>query len=198
MKEGRPKVIGNAPQPALRIIARFRHRFPDIRVDFGLYDWTTATSMIRDRLADVGLITDAPKHDMWERILIETSQYVLYCRQEHPFAQRSEVSLKDLEGETLILPEKGSLTRRILEQAFRQHDIELKRSISMTTFPLMCEAVLQGIGVAIFLRNSSLIQDNIAEVAVREMSAEQKTYLIATKDRIRLKLVAEFVGSAVE
>ena len=198
MKEGRLKVIGNAPQPALRIIARFRHRFPDIRVDFGLYDWTTATSMIRDRLADVGLITDAPKHDMWERILIETSQYVLYCRQEHPFAQRSEVSLKDLEGETLILPEKGSLTRRILEQAFRQHDIELKRSISMTSFPLMCEAVLQGIGVAIFLRNSSLIQDNIAEVAVREMSAEQKTYLIATKDRIRLKLVAEFVGSAVE
>jgi len=198
MKEGRLKVIGNAPQPALRIIARFRHRFPDIRVDFGLYDWTTATSMIRDRLADVGLITDAPKHDMWERILIETSHYVLYCRQEHPFAQRSEVSLKDLEGETLILPEKGSLTRRILEQAFRQHDIELKRSISMTTFPLMCEAVLQGIGVAIFLRNSSLIQDNIAEVAVREMSAEQKTYLIATKDRIRLKLVAEFVGSAVE
>jgi DNA-binding transcriptional LysR family regulator len=62
----------------------------------------------------------------------------------------------------------------------------------------MCEAVLQGIGVAIFLRNSSLIKDNIAEVAVREMSAEQKIYLIATRERIRLKLVAEFVGSAVE
>jgi len=61
MKEGRLKIIGNAPQPALKIIARFQLRFPDIHVDYGLYDWTTAKSMISNRLADVGLITDAPK-----------------------------------------------------------------------------------------------------------------------------------------
>jgi hypothetical protein len=67
----------------------------------------------------------------------------------------------------------------------------------MTTFPLMCEAVLQRIGVALFLRNSSLIQDNIAQVAIHEMPDAQDTYLIATKDRTRLKLVAEFINAAV-
>lgn len=197
MKEGRLKIIGNAPQPALKIIARFRRRFPDIRVDFGLHDWTTATSMIRDRLADVGLVTDAPEHDTWDRIHIERARYVLYCSAKHPMAQLSEVSLTDLAEETLIVPEKGSLTRRLLEQCCRQHDITLSRIVTMTTFPLMCEAVLQGIGIALFLRNSSLIRDNIAEVAIREMPDAQDTYLIATKDRTRLKLVAEFINAAV-
>lgn len=196
MKDGRLKIIGNAPQPALKIIARFQRRFPDIRVDFGLHDWTTATSMIRDRLADVGLITDAPDHDMWTRIHIESARYVLYCRLDHPFARRAEISLKDMAGETLVIPEKGSLTRRLLEQACRRHEVDLRRIVTMTTFPLMCEAVLQGIGVALFLSNSSLIRDNLTEVAVREIPEIRDTYLIATKDRARLKLVAEFTNAA--
>ena len=197
MQEGRLKVIGNAPQPALKIIARFHQRFPAIRVDFGLHDWTTATSMIRNRLADVGLITDAPDHEAWERIHIEKSHYVLYCPVDHRLARKDTVSLGDLRQETLIVPEKGSLTQRLLGQACKRHGITLTRTVTMTTFPLMCEAVLQGIGVALFLRNSSLIQDNIAQVAIREMLDAQDTYLIATRDRTRLKLVAEFINAAV-
>lgn len=198
MKEGRLKIIGNAPQPALKIIARFQRRFPDIRVDFGLYDWTTAKSMISNRLADVGLITDAPDHEHWERIHIESAQYVIYCRCDHPFAKRSKISLSELEQETVIIPEKGSLTRRLLDQACDRHTISLKRVASMTTFPLMCEAVLQGIGVALFLQNSSLIKDNLCEIDIEEMPEARNTSLIATKDRTRLKLVSEFISAAIE
>ncbi|MEX0339826.1 MAG: LysR family transcriptional regulator [Arenibacterium sp.] len=197
MQEGRLKIIGNAPQPALRIIARFRQRFPDVHVDFGLHDWTTATNMIRNRLADVGLITDAPQHETWERIAIETSQYVLYCPEDHRFAALNEVTLRDLKRETLIVPENGSLTRRVLAQACRRYGINLPRTVTMTTFPLMCEAVLQGIGVALFLRDSSLIPGNMAQVPIREMPEAQETHLIATKDRTRLRLIAEFINAAV-
>lgn len=198
MKEGRLKIIGNAPQPALKIIARFQRQFPDIRVDFGLYDWTTAKSMISNRLADVGLITDAPEHEQWERIHIESARYVIYCRRDHPFAKRSKVSLSELEQETVIIPEKGSLTRRLLDQACDRYTISLKRLASMTTFPLMCEAVLQGIGVALFLKNSSLIKDKLCEIDIEEMPEARNTSLIATKDRTRLKLVSEFINVAME
>ncbi len=197
MQQGRLKVIGNAPQPALRIIGQFRERFPDIHIDFGLHDWTTANAMLRSRLADVGLITNAPEHESWDRIHIERSRYVLYCSAEHPLSERDEVSLDDLRNDTLIVPEKGSLTQRLLEQACLDHSIELNRIVTMTTFPLMCEAVLQGIGVALFLRNSSLIQENLSQIPIREMPDMQDTYLIATKERARLRLVAEFVSAAL-
>jgi len=197
MREGRLKIIANAPQPALRIIARFRRRFPDIRVDFGLHDWTTATSIIKDRLADVGLITDAPDNDKWDRIHIETARYVAYCRGDHPFAGSRRISLATLAQETVIVPEKGSLTRRLLEQACRRHHLSLNRVVSMTTFPLMCEAVLQGISIALFLQNSSLIKDDICEIDIEEMPEARHTSLIATKDRTRLKLVSEFINAAM-
>jgi hypothetical protein len=60
----------------------------------------------------------------------------------------------------------------------------------------MYEAVLQGVGVAVFLRNSSLIRNSVSEIPIREMQQKHETHLIATKDRVRLKLVAEFIESA--
>ncbi|MDF1669952.1 MAG: LysR substrate-binding domain-containing protein [Roseovarius sp.] len=197
MKQGRLKVIGNAPQPALRIIARFREQFPEISIDFGLHDWTTATSMIANRLSDVGLITDAPENVAWERIHIESLPYVVYCQAEHPISQSARISLRDLADETVILPEKGSLTRRLVTQTCRKHDITLNRVVTMTSFPLMCEAVLQGIGVAVFIKNSSLIKENLCEIELSEMLEPRSTSLIATKDRARLRLVEAFINAAI-
>ncbi len=196
MKSGRLNVIGNAPQPGLRIIAAFQKRFPDIQISFGLHDWTMATKMIRNRVADVGLITDAPEDDIWERIFIESVDYVLYCRSDHPLSKRKSVSLSDLQNEILIVPETGSLTRRVLDDTCKKHGVQLSRIATMSSFPLMYEAVLQDVGIAIFLRNSSLAKNSVAEIPIREMKRLHKTFLIATKDRARLKLVSEFIGSA--
>ena len=195
MRDGQLNVIGNAPQPALRIISQFKERFPDIRVNFGLYSWATATNMIKDRLADVGLITDAPDSDLWEKIYIESRCYVLYCRPNHPLSQRKIVSLKELESETVIIPEKGSLTLKLLQAACDKHQVNLRKTVTMKSFPLMYEAVLQGIGVAVFLSGSSLIKNSISEIPLKEMKQDHQTHLIATKDRFRLKLVSEFINS---
>jgi len=111
IKSGCLNVIANASQPALKIISNFRQRFPDKQVNFGLYDGTTATGMPRNRLADVGLIIDAPVSDMWDRIFIEETQYVLYCPTGHPIAGHDIVSISEMQSETLIVLENGPLTQ---------------------------------------------------------------------------------------
>jgi hypothetical protein len=60
------------------------------------------------------------------------------------------------------------------------------------------QAVLQGIGVALFLQNSSLIKDDLCEIDIEEMPEARNTSLIAMKDRTRLKLVSEFINAAIE
>lgn len=197
MKEGHLKVIANAPQPGLRIIKDFTNRFPDVRIDFGLHDWTTATAMIRNRLADVGLITDAPEQEDWVRYKLETTRYVAYLPADSPLASRKSLSLKDLVNETIILPEQGSLTERVVSAKLREIGLKLPRQIRTTTFPVMCEAVLQGIGVALFLRRSSLIGDGIVERPLDDFREVHHTWLVATKDRARLRLLEEFATTAI-
>ncbi len=198
MKDGRIKVIANAPQPALGIIKRFHDAFPEIQIDFGLYDWTTATTMIRNRLADVGLITDPPQHDEWERHFLMKTRYVAYCRTDSRLAkQKTTTTLESIAQHTLVLPEKGSLTQRVVRSKFSDLGLSLPRLVNMTTFPLMCEAVLQGVGVALFLRQSSLMKDGLVELDVAELDKSHETWLVAPKDKAKLRLISEFTSIAI-
>lgn len=197
LNEGRLKVIANAPQPALQVIATFNDRFPNVHIDFRLCDWTTANQLIRDRVADVGLITDAPERDDWERVVLQETRYVLYCRSDHALADRDIVGIEDLVDQTIILPEQGSLTQRVVHQKLTERQIELPQLITMTTFPVMCEAVRQGLGAAIFLKNSSHIYDGLVEIPIRDFHQVHQTWLVAPKDRARLKLINEFRTAAL-
>lgn len=197
MKEGRIKVIANAPQPGLGVVEKFHRVFPDIHIDFGLHDWTTATSMIRDRHADIGLITDPPSSDDWDRHLLQKTRYVAYCRSDSALAACRSVALKELVEETLILPEKGSLTQKVVAAKLRDLNVVLPKTVNVTTFPLMCEAVLQGIGVAIFLKDSSHVRDGLVEVELSDLSQVHETWIVTTKDRAKLRLISEFVSIAL-
>ncbi len=111
-------------------------------------------------------------------------------------AARRELHLADLAEETIILPESGSLTERVVRTAQCKHNVEFPRTMRMTTFPLMCEAVLQGAGVAIFLSNSGLISNGLVEISIAELSDLYETSVITPKDRARLRLVESFVSIA--
>lgn len=196
MDRGHISIIANAPLPALRAISQFRQSHPDVEIEFALYDWTTATRLLRERRADVGLITDPPRSDDWDRAPIQKVRYVAYLLPSSPLANRDRLSLRDLARETIILPENGSLTERVVREALEHHDVLFPRTIKMTTFPLMCEAVLQGAGIAIFLSNSGLISRGLVEVPVTELAAEHETAVVAPKDRSRLRLVKAFIEIA--
>lgn len=196
MARGHLKIIANAPLPALRAISQFRMAYPDVEIDFALYGWTTATRLLRERRADVGLITDAPKIDDWERIPVQKTRYVAYLLPSSPLAHREILSFEDLQQETVILPESGSLTERVVREAEAKQGIQLQRTIKMTTFPLMCEAVFQGAGIAIFLGNSGLISRGLREVPIVELSETHETAVVAPKDRAGLRLVKAFIDTA--
>lgn len=197
MKEGRIKVIANAPQPALGIIKKFLDAFPEIHIDFALHDWTSATAMIRDRLADIGLITDPPRNEEWDRHHLSSTRYVAYCSAQSDLARLPRISLARLAEESIILPEKGSLTQKVVHSKLREKGITMPRVVNMTTFPLMCEAVLQGVGVAIFLRQSSLIRDGLRELDIEDLNQTHETWLVAPKDRAKLRLISAFTSIAV-
>ena len=195
---GQLTVIANAPQPALGIIAAYGSLYPEIEVDFALFDWTSAMAMMQSNRADVGIIT-APSEtpDLWIEPLTE-ARYVLYCRQDHRLAQRSEVSLSDLRDEVLLLPERGSLTQRVVTAALKAHGVSPRRTQKTATFPVMKEAILQGVGVGIFLDCSATEEERLAEVAIIELPERFETCCVAQRHKLDLRLVQSFTDVALE
>lgn len=105
--------------------------------------------------------------------------FVGICASSHPFAGKT-VSTKDMLGETLILREKGSGTRAILEQVLRSNGYapdSFKRVVCISSFTLICEVVNAGEGI------SFVYQAIAAAQAARGMSIS--TFCIKETDIVR-------------
>lgn len=191
--QGHLRIIANAPQPALRLIARYARRYPGVDLDFTLFDWSSAMEKLQAHQTDIAIVTDPTRRADWHRTPIESARYVLYVPETHRLATRNAVSLRELAEETLILPEAGSLTQRMVTGALRKHDLTLRRVVKTTTFPVMKEAILEGLGVGIFLENSARRDEQLRELPITELTARHETCLIIPRHKLDLRLSRSFL-----
>lgn len=185
-------IAANAPQPALTSIARYGHSYPNVEISFSLFDWTRTMAMLTDHSVDIAFVTQ-PRflNNCIYKKLCETT-YVLYAKADHPLAHFSSVPLSALAAETLILPEKGSLTQKVVSKALRLNAVEPRRSLITTSFPVMKDAILHGIGVGIFLADAATRTDGLKQIKIDDLDEVFEIHAAVPKHKARFRLVRTF------
>lgn len=196
LARGHLAIIANAPRPALPLIAQFQKAYPNVEVDFTLYDWTQAMALLRNRQVDVAVVTEPDRMGECVSRSITKASYVAYVPDEHQLADRQCISLHDLAKETVLIPEEGSYTARFVGQKLKQHGLDFPRRMRTTTFPVMKEAILHGVGVGIFLADSGFPGDGLAGVPITELPETFETKIVVPKDKYGLRIVAGFTELA--
>ncbi|MEO0783237.1 MAG: LysR family transcriptional regulator substrate-binding protein, partial [Pseudomonadota bacterium] len=101
--------------------------------------------------------------------------------------------LRELVPETLLLPETGSLTQRIVTGALKKHGLTIRRIVKVTSFAVMKEAILEGLGVGIFLENSAQKDRQLSEVRILELTREHETSVVVPNYKLDLRLTQSFL-----
>lgn len=194
LNNGNLSLTANTPQPALALLSRFCDAFPRVQVDFSLTDWTSSMRMLASRTVDIGVIASPRQSKDLVTHEVDRLRYVLYVPLHHPFARRDHVSLSDMVSEPVILPEEGSLTQRVIHRALAQHSLTIDRAISITTFPVIKEALREGLGVAPFLECSATEAEGLKQVPICELTESFPVCLVAHRERARLHLIETFIA----
>lgn len=100
------------------VVQGFRARYPAIEIHLTNLPSGEILAQLNEGLLDLGIIT-LPAHDpklQIEHLLWREDR--LICRPGHPLLAQAEVKLTDLMGYSLLLLEKGSTTRALLDQLF--------------------------------------------------------------------------------
>ncbi|MBY8974807.1 LysR family transcriptional regulator [Rhodobacteraceae bacterium NNCM2] len=196
LSSGYLTIIANAPRPAMPIIASYLKRYPQIQIEFSLYDWTTAMSKLRNREVDIAVITEPDEFEGAVMHELDRSRYLAFMRSDHELAGMEQLSLSDLVETPVILPQDGSFTQRIVHRKARQNGITLSRLVKTQTFPVMKEAVLHGVGVAMMLENSLYPSQNLKMIPVIEMPERYGHRLVTLKDKGNLRIIQSFIDVA--
>lgn len=195
---GHLTVIANAPCPAMPVIARYVALYPRVQIDFTLVSWTVAMQQLHERTADIAIVAEPEIGDLLYSLPIGKTRYRAYVCRGHPLATRKRLELRDLSDQTVIVPEDGSLTQRLLHQKCAELGVTLSRLLKTTTFPLVKEAVLHGIGVGLLLDDSMFPSSNLVAIDLAEMRETYTNYLVTPADKRELRFVRSFVDVANE
>lgn len=194
LEDGELRLVANAPRPAMEILSRFLADHPKIETAFSLASWTAALERLRDQDADIAVISDPPEDkDLFIRPIAATP-FVAYVRREDDLT--GPIGLSDLLGRKLILPEDGSLTQKRVRDLAAKTGVELGPIVKTTTFPMVQEAVLHGVGVGVMLKDALYPCEQMRTLPIRGLEAETSTCIVTLRERRGLRLIKRFVDAA--
>ena len=141
-------------------IGGFKEKYPGIKVTLRIAGSGRVGQWVREREVDLG-ITGAPiegegiecKHWIMDKL-------VLILPPSHPMAVRKTISVKELANIPFVVRERGSGTRQIIEQKFKEHGFTLEKLpvvMELGSTRAVITAVEAGLGASI-----------VSQCAVRE------------------------------
>ena len=183
-----------------QLLAEFRLLHPAVSVRLVVSDSIRVITGVRDGTCEVGFCGIAPDgHDL-AFFKIARDSIVLIVPPGHPFAERNEVSLADLEGEPFIFREETSGTQRSLQTCLSRAGLDLRKwmpNLVLGTTQAVVSAVETGVGIA-FVSNlaikKSLALGLVKEVAVGGLRLNRDFFCIYRKERVTSRLLEKFIA----
>jgi DNA-binding transcriptional LysR family regulator len=171
-----------------RLLNDFKKRFPDIRAYVQPSDSEETLAMILDDQAEMGFIG---KKTFDKRLNVESlweDSLILAVPADHLWVKKKCVTLDEVSKAPFVIREKGSATRKILEDYLRKNTAK-----ALSMFDCVCEmgsseavkeAIIAGLGVSILSVHAikrELQQGVLCEVPIENCTIQRHFYLIYKK-----------------
>jgi len=125
-------------------LAAFANRYPDIRIVMRLGTSNDIEEAILERDIDLGLAFLPPDSKEIEYEALFSDEIVLVVSKKHPFANLTELPIRELNGLHCALPSTGFGTRRLLDLHFTRQKISPKILLEINDIPALLTLVEKG------------------------------------------------------
>ncbi len=172
-----PLVLGSSTGPGElllpRLLGGFKSENPDVEVSLVVQDTQTVCDRVLDDDLELGVVGAARPH---RGLLFEPfvrDELVVICPPSHPLATRRRIGLAELASEPMILQQRGSGVRAVLEAAFRAAGIRM-RDVDVTLELGLQQSVrvgvLDGLGITVISRLA--VERDLAEKRLVALEVE--------------------------
>jgi DNA-binding transcriptional LysR family regulator len=135
---------------------------------------------------DLGFISYPVEHEKIVAKEILEDRLILIVPPHHPFAHREVVQPKDLQGQPLIMHEKGSYTRLVVDEFIAKHRLAVTVPFEISNNEFIKRAVENGLGVSLVSHNvarEEIKAGRLKNVQVAQLSVKRKFYMIYHRDK---------------
>lgn len=197
LQSGLLRIVADSPHHMLHILAGFREKYPGVRISVTAGNTETVMSRLYSYEADLGVLGEVPQNPDFDSLLLNASPIIAFVAATHPLAGRKTLSIGDLADLPLVLRERGSKTRKKLEDAAAAAGVTLTPAIEAEGREAVREIVASGAGVGFVSRAEFGTDARLAPVPLVSASAmTMDEALICLSERRSGTLVRAFFDIA--
>jgi len=144
------------------LIAAFKQNHPEAAVTLHVRGSRDIVRGVGDGTYEVGMVGARFEEGRVRYDRYTQDELVLAVPPSHPWAARGAVRLRDLIGQPIIMRERASGTRKVMEKALAEHAVDRQRLrvvLEITSNEAVRQAVKAGAGIAVISRRA--VQDDV-------------------------------------
>jgi DNA-binding transcriptional LysR family regulator len=160
------------------LLSEFQRRFPRTRV---ILDEGNSEDMARSIIEsknELALISQLNLDRKIKSTFFSTVEFVLVASPEHRFSQKNSISLRELNGEPVILREKGSGARAAILRKFQEYGIWPSVIIEASSLDFIVGYVKQNKGVSFMFEPD--IREELQKETLRVIPIEEGNIIFFT------------------
>ena len=175
------------------MLARYRVRWPRVRLVVGVGDSREIVERVLDQRGDLGVLVHPVEDARIHCVPYRRQRLVIFARRDHPLCARDAVRLEDLHGQEFVMREEGSTTRRVFEQALCTKGVQVRAAIEMGSREAVRESVAQGLGLGVVAETAHVPDPRLKTLRIDGEDLFTHPHVICLRDRRSAPLIANFL-----
>ena len=196
--KGQLLVAADSPFYMITLLAAYSRRYPDVHLVLTFGNSETVFRRVTNGSCDVGFIPELTEDDNVHALAIRKDRLVAIVSSDHALAGARQIGLADLQTETVLLREQGSVTRKVFEAELERQELSLPSTMELGSREAVREGAAGGLGVGIINAGETGEDARLQQLAISNARLDLTEYIACLKTRKSTPQVAALLEIAAD
>ncbi|MCK9190370.1 MAG: LysR family transcriptional regulator [Sphaerochaetaceae bacterium] len=185
------------------LIKQFKETYPETELNVVVRDSVTISSMVVENKLDIAFIETSNFSDETSKMMTHTPFYkdklVLVVSLNSSLTKKDKVRLKDLSNHQMILREKDSAGRTLIDRALSKENMEMLPVWESVSNDAILSMVSENLGISILpngVVNNHLLKEKVKQIEICDVNFERTYSIIHHKNKYLTKGAKRLIDMA--
>lgn len=186
------------PYHATEMLSAFSERYPNIELSVAIGNSREMVDLLLDYSVDVAVLAHVEDDPRIYAMPYSRHPVNVLVHKSHPLASHSRIKIGELEGQRMVLREKGSTTRLAFEAALERAKVSVSQVMEIGSREAVWLAVARGIGISVVSDIEFIPHPDIHMIEISDAEIFTTAHVNSLKERKESRLISAFFQVATE
>ena len=192
-KSGHLRIGAVGPFHVTEMLAVFHERYPDLKITVTVHNSQEILESLLSFEVDVAVLSQTEEDPRLLAIPFCHEPLVVFVHSGHPWAERDELRIEELEAQPVILREPGSTTRRAFEKALAQADVKISPVMEIGSREAVWLAVARGLGIGVVSEHEFLEHPDLCKLFLVNADVHTTAHVVCLRERQHSRMIHAFI-----